>query len=82
MRTTITLDDDVAAMLKQLQRTYKRSLKDVINEALREGLARLERPTKRRTPYAIRPLSVGSCLLGNLDDVAEALAVAEGEAFR
>lgn len=82
MRTTITLDDDVAAMLKQLQRTSKRSLKDVINEALREGLARLERPTKPRAPYVVQALSVGSCLLGNLDDVAEVLAVAEGEAFQ
>ena len=78
MRTTITLDDDVAAMLKQFQRTSKRSLKDVINAALREGLARLERLTKRRAPHVVQPLSVGTCLLEKLDDVAEALA--EGNA--
>jgi hypothetical protein len=81
MRTTITLDDDVAAMLERLRKSSKRSMKEVINAALREGLARLEKPKEPGTPYAIRPLSVGRCRLSNLDDVAEALALAEGEAF-
>jgi hypothetical protein len=82
MRTTITLDDDVAALLRRLQKASKRSLKEVVNAALREGLAHLERPDKPRPSFVVRPLSVGSCLLGNIDDVAEALAVSEGESFR
>jgi hypothetical protein len=82
MRTTITLDDDVATLLKHVQKASKRSLKEVVNAALREGLAQLERPAKPRSLYAVRPLAVGRSLLGNIDDIAEALAVVEGEAFR
>lgn len=82
MRTTITLDDDVATLLKRVQKSSKRSLKEVVNVALREGLAQLERPDKPRALYAVRPLIVGRSLFGNMDDIAEALAVAEGEAFR
>jgi len=82
MRTTITLDDDVAAMLKRLQKRSERSMKEVINVALREGLARLEQPMEPRSAYTIHPLSIGKCRLGNLDDVAEALALAEDEGFK
>jgi hypothetical protein len=39
-----------------------------------------------RAPQAARchteAVSLGRCLIGDLDNVAEALAVAEGEAFR
>lgn len=82
MRTTITLDDDVATLLKRIQKTSKCSLKGVVNAALRAGLTQMERPAEPRSPYAVRPLAVGRSLRGNMDDVAEALAVAEGEAFR
>jgi hypothetical protein len=82
MRTTITLDDDVAALLKRLQKATKQSLKEVVNVALREGLAYLEKLAKPHPAYAVRPLSVGSCLLGSIDDIAETLAIGEGEAFR
>jgi len=54
MRTTLTLDDDVAAALERLRRTRNASLKDLVNEALRRGL----------------------------DNIAEALAVVEGEGFK
>jgi len=38
MRTTLTLEDDVAALLLRLRERRKASLKTVVNEALREGL--------------------------------------------
>jgi hypothetical protein len=82
MRTTITLDDDVATLLKRLRASSKKSLKELINAALRRGLAQLEEPSQPPCPYVVRPLNVGQCLLNSLDDVAEALAAAEGEAFR
>jgi hypothetical protein len=82
MRTTITLDDDVAALLQRLRKRSDRSLKELINAALREGLPRLmEKPSKRRR-FRVRPLQVGKCRLPALDDVAEALAAAEGEGFK
>ena len=38
MRTTLTLDDDVAALLQQAVRQTGRSFKEVVNDALRTGL--------------------------------------------
>jgi hypothetical protein len=39
VRTTLTLDDDVLKAAKRRARDQDRPLKDVINEALRRGLA-------------------------------------------
>jgi hypothetical protein len=30
-------------------------------------------------PYKMRPVSLGGCRLGSLDDIEEALAIAEGD---
>jgi hypothetical protein len=57
-------------------------LKQVVNEALRRGLRQMAEPDRRRTPYQTASVSLGRCLVGSLDDVADALAAAEGEAFR
>lgn len=83
MRTTLTLDDDVAARIARLQATRKASLKEIVNEALRRGLERMDAPAGRRRPYVTRPADLGRFLVpGGLDDVGEALALAEGDAFR
>ena len=37
MRTTLTLDDDVAAMLEKAMKKRGAGLKEVVNEALRGG---------------------------------------------
>ena len=82
MRTTLTLDDDVAAVLKRVLAKRGGTLKDVINEALREGLRRLSARPKRSGRYRTPGVSLGRCLVGNVDDVAEVMAVAESDAFR
>ena len=82
MRTTLTLDDDVVAMLEKARRSQDKSFKAVVNEALRMGLAALDSPAQSRPPYRMRPVSAGRCLVNNLDDIAGALAVAEGEGYR
>jgi plasmid stability protein len=46
MRTTITLDDGLAADLKRRARTEGKSVSAVIGEALRAQLARRETPFK------------------------------------
>jgi hypothetical protein len=81
MRTTLSLDDDVAAVLERLRRTRKASLKELVNEALRRGLQQMASPAKRGRPFRTRPVSLGRCLIGSVDDVAGALAVAEGESY-
>jgi hypothetical protein len=81
VRTTLTLDDDVARLLERARKRRGVSLKELVNEALREGLARLEAPRSPRKRHATKAVSLGRCLLDNVDDVAEALAVADGERF-
>ncbi len=83
MRTTLTLEKDVAIALERLRKARKASLKAVVNEALRQGLGRMAGPPATpRKPFRTRTLSLGRCLMGNIDNVAEVLAVAEGERFK
>jgi len=81
MRTTLTLDEDVAALLRRAQQVRQGTLKDVVNEALRQGLRQMTAPAPRGAPYRTQTVSLGRCLIGDLDDVSEVLAVAEGENF-
>ena len=48
MRTTLTLDDDVARLIQEAAHRRQTSTKQVINDALRAALAR--KPA-RQTPY-------------------------------
>ena len=83
MRTTLSLDKDVAATLERVRRARKSSMKAVVNEALRHGLRRMAAPEKTpRKPFRTRTLSLGRCLVGSLDNVTEVLALAEGERFK
>lgn len=52
MRTTVTLDPDVAAKLKQTARESGVSFKEVLNSAIRRGF---ERGTARPRPYRLPP---------------------------
>lgn len=82
MRTTLTLDPDVAALAQHMQRTRGGSFKAIVNEALRRGLRGMSTATGRLETYSTPSVDLGRCLVGSLDDVAEVLAVAEGEGFR
>jgi hypothetical protein len=81
MRTTITLDPDVAARLERLRRT--RPFKDVVNEALRTGLDEMERGPKggKEPRYRIKTVK-GYPLRTNLDNIAELIAEVEGENYK
>jgi hypothetical protein len=82
MRTTLTLDKDVAVMVERLRKARGDSLKGVINEALREGLKQMAAPRRKRAPFRTVAVDLGHCLLGNVDNTAEVLAVAESESFK
>lgn len=55
MRTTVTLDPDVSAKLKQAARLRGLSFKQVLNESVRRGL---QAEDKARA-YRIRPRNLG-----------------------
>jgi len=82
MRTTLTLDKDVAAVIERLRKTRRQSLRDIVNEALREGLKHLAEPRRKRKPFRTETVDLGRCLLVNVDNVAEILAIAESESFK
>jgi Arc/MetJ family transcription regulator len=79
MRTTLTLDDDVAASLERLRRSQKLSLKQLVNEALRRGLDDIGRRRKRRERVQTRAVALGRMRVVSIDNIAEALA---GENFK
>ena len=81
MRTTLTLDDDVAALLKKAASREKASFKDVVNQALRRGLAPLA-SGHRPAPFRTTGFDLGPSLVGSLDNVEEVLARVEGEHHR
>jgi hypothetical protein len=82
LRTTLTIDDDVAAMPERLRRDREISLKELINEALRRGLHDMNAPPKRRKPYRTPSVDLGTPRIPNIDNIAEVLAIIEGEAFK
>lgn len=74
MRTTLTLDPDVAAMLKKEMRQQKATLKETINRALRAGLQTPPNGGTPPQPYRMKTLSLGKLLI-NIDSASEALAI-------
>jgi hypothetical protein len=82
MRTTLTLDDDVAAKLKAESRRARRSFRDVVNETLRRGLAQ-RRAGVARQPFKVTTRDLGNLGLGlSLDNVAELIEQVEGPLHR
>ena len=78
MRTTLTLDEDVAQRTKNLAVKSKKPFKIVLNEALRTGLNQLEKPQKRRN-YRTIPHEMGLREGLSLDNIQELLAQVEGD---
>jgi hypothetical protein len=81
VRTTLTLDADVAAKLKAESRRSGRSFKDVVNDALRRGL--LPERASRRAPFRVQARSLGGRRRGlHTDSVADLLEQLEGPLHR
>jgi len=82
MRTTLTLDDDVAAQLNRLRREQALGLRGLVNNVMRLGLQQLAKPPLTQPLHQTSSVALGRCLIGQIDDVSEALAVAEGDRYR
>jgi hypothetical protein len=77
------LEDDVAALLEQIREERGETFKSVLNEALRLGLRRMREPAAGVVPvYRTRSVSLGRPRLPDVDNVAETLAIVEGDQFR
>ncbi|MEM7481474.1 MAG: DUF2191 domain-containing protein [Acidobacteriota bacterium] len=53
MRTTLTLDDDLARRLKDTARLTGKTFKEVVNATLRRGFGRGELPAATLPPFKI-----------------------------
>ena len=73
MRTTITLEDDVAASLKRLGRVHRLKFKALVNLVLREGIKRMMGPVRKRKIFQTRSVNLGPCRTANVDNVTEVL---------
>ena len=58
MRTTLTIDDDLAGILKRKAREMDRPFKELVNYALRKGLA--ESLTEPSQKAVVRPHDFGA----------------------
>lgn len=70
MRTTVTLDPDVEALLRRTVRERNESFKQVLNSAIRDGLRRPA--TKAARPFKQRTFNLGKPLV----DLTKALTLA------
>ena len=82
MRTTLSLDEDVAAKLKAEVRRSGRSFKATVNELLRLALS--SRPHKAPRPaFTVRARDLGELRPGlSLDNIGDLLERAEGPGHR
>ena len=80
MRTTLTLDDDIASQLTRLRGERKLGLRAAVNTAMRLGLKQLLAPAPvKRKAYRTPVFHANRLLIGDLTSTSDMLAVAEGE---
>ena len=78
MRTTLTLDADVAEKAKNGAVVLGKPFKEVINAALRVGLDQILAPAAAK-PYRTVPRPMGLRAGFSYDNISELIAASEGE---
>jgi Ribbon-helix-helix protein, copG family len=59
MRTTLTVDEDLARQLKEIARRSDQSFKVVVNETIRRGLQQGDKPHRGLAKFVVRPKACG-----------------------
>ncbi len=81
MRTTLTLDDQLAARLKREARRTGKSFKQIVNDTLKRGFA-IVAERRKQAPYRVQPRSMGVRPGLNYDRIGELIEIAEGPLHR
>lgn len=81
MRTTLTIDDDVAAKLRDEMAKSQRSLKEVVNAFLRQGL-QAPSDEDQASPFTVRARSMGLRSGFDIDDIGGLLELLDGVSRR
>ncbi|MCP4370132.1 MAG: DUF2191 domain-containing protein [Deltaproteobacteria bacterium] len=66
MRTTLTIDDDLAQELRERAHKTRSPFKKVVNQALKAGLKQIDHPRPIK-PYKCKSFSLGYPPSANLD---------------
>jgi hypothetical protein len=77
VRTTLTLDDDVAAKLRAEAQRSGRPFREVVNEAIRSGLAK-KQASQSAPPFRVVARDMGLRPGLSLDNIEELLDQVEG----
>lgn len=81
MRTTITLDDDVVAGLKQLQkRNPKKSFKELVNQLIKKGLT--ASGSKPNQKFEVKPLLAAHNPSYDFDNISKLIENLEGDSHK
>ena len=78
MRTTLTLDDDIARKLKAVTQRTGKSFKEVLNETLRVGLLPKKDTRSARKPFVVREVDMGWDPRLDYDNIGNLLEQLEG----
>ena len=81
MRTTLTLEPDVAAKARKGAAKLGKPFKEVVNAALRIGLDQVLHPPAAK-PYRMKPRPLGLRPGLNYDNIGELLAQIEGDNYK
>lgn len=81
MRTTLTLDEDVARLVQDEVRRSGDSFKGTVNNLLRRGLTASREPHPRK-PFVVTPIAMGMPPGLNYDCIPELLDEIEGPYHR
>ncbi len=81
IRTTVTLDDDVAARVKRESQSRGASFRDTLNDLLRAALLGIDSAPRRRK-LTIRSAHMGYKPVLNYDNIESLLEYGEGEQHR
>jgi hypothetical protein len=80
MRTTLTIDDDLAGLLKQRSRELGIPFKEAVNRAIRAGLGEAAKTHRGKAPKTV-PHSFGFRPGIDLDKLGQLADELEAEAF-
>ena len=81
MRTTLTIDDDVAKLVEQEVRRSGDTFKGTVNRLLLQGLL-APKETAKEKPFVVTPIAMGLRPGLSYDCIAELLEEAEGPYHR
>jgi hypothetical protein len=80
VRTTLTLEDDVASLLQKEIRRSGSSLKETVNHYLRVGLTASKQPARKK--FVVKPRALGLPPGLSYDNIGELLEALEGPYHR